>query len=685
MGYNSKYTGAQVDAQLDKVDVVDGKVTELEQEEEMNQKQIAVINTNLLGNQNVKIKITPKKGFNENGYVNNNEYCLSVFPSGVFRFTAFDNWGYQYKIVEYLSDNSGMERFSWRNTSISEFSSKIPFVVTFRRSDLNVITEDDYANIISNFEIIALKQGLLLSEIRNKVTEIDSRVTKIEQPDFTSYAPINEVVSELYLKNGVGTEYIYNLKWNDTSKTVTIKNSEGITICYGENLIKNEKNIIVVPSYNESGITAYIVLKSEANIGGAKGYVNENSLNIIKSPTINLWLNNNLEQSVSVLEKFVFKEYPKNVFCSSISSEVLVEMYFPNITSDWKLKELTINNDRLKFALIDADGVIHHVTEGSSTYSLKGNHSDKIFTWVNEKTCEVVGYYILHYTGNNYSKSSADGYSLNIDNITDIEKSPRIKDYLSRKGNLVLLGDSLFGKGEYNILAAMLRDITDLKVYNAGFGGCMMSWRTTDGSSDYDALSFVGVADSIAEQNFDHVVLAALSKGTSSNPYQRRAAELKSVDWSQPTTILVDYGNNDYSNGTIIGKEWEYTDAINSYNKETLLGAMNYGLHKIIEVYPTHRIIFMTPSWRYVEEEGVMIPPYAHTNKNGDSKEIFAEHMTKNCRKMGVSIFDYLHFGGRNAFNMNNNQITLDATHYNIDGFILLSKMIKRVYNGWMM
>lgn len=518
-----------------------------------------------------------------------------------------------------------------------------------------------------------------------KLSELGSKVTEIEQPDFTSYAPLNEVVSELYLNNGVGTEYIYNLKWNDTSKTVTIKNSEGLTISYGENLTKNEDNIIVVPSYNESGITAYIVLKSEANIGGERGYVNENSLNILKSPNINRWLRRNLEQSVLDLEKSVFAKSPQNVFCKSISSDVLVEMYFPNITSDWKLKELTINNDRLKFALIDADGVTHHVTEGSSTYGLKGNHSDKIFTWINEKTCDVIGYYILHYTGSSYSKSSSDGYELNIDNIIDIEKNPRIKKYLNRKENLVLLGDSLFGKGEYNILAAILRDITDLKVYNAGFGGCMMAWRTADGSSDYDAMSFIGVADSIASLNFGNVVAAALSKGTSANPYQRRVAELKEVDWTQPTTILVDYGNNDYSNGTTIGEDWNYSDTIESYDKETLLGAMNYGVQKIIETYPTHRIIFMTPSWRYVEEEGVMMPPYAHTDKNGDSKEMFAESMTKNCHKMGISIFDYLHYGGRNAFNMRNKQITFDATHYNIDGFIILSKMIKGIYNGWMM
>lgn len=386
---------------------------------------------------------------------------------------------------------------------------------------------------------------------------------------------------------------------------------------------------------------------------------------------------------IAVIQNELHPHFESVTFCDFVDNTFLTEMYFPNITSEWKLTGFTIKEDYLRLNLKKPDGnvvLFGHGTLGDGC-GIGEKLSGKVIEWVDGNS--VVGYFVCHLSGDGYSMSNTTGRALNVDKITDINNSPRIKEYLSRNENLVLLGDSLFGYKPQNILKFYLKDKTGKKVFNVGFPGCRASLRSNStGNENWNALSLVGVVDSIVSNDFSKMENAIdnLSRGYSY--FKERVADLKLVDFSQPTTIFINYGNNDMTGGNLIGNMWESGKDDSYWDKTTMLGAINYSLSKLITLYPHIKVVYLTPNWRMIGStvdpdggtSGDNVAPYEYTNTNGESFMQFVEAIIANTTRLGVKCLDTFRMGGRTALNFD--YYSVDSSHFNAKGYEIFANVI---------
>lgn len=355
------------------------------------------------------------------------------------------------------------------------------------------------------------------------------------------------------------------------------------------------------------------------------------------------------------------------VFAPGISTDVLTELYVPNLEEGWKVFRVYAESTSFRFGITDKDG--NTILDGLDNVGT--SYSDAVNTLI-DSDGNIIAYYVLHYTGTDYFGGGNRTPDLTL--TSNIDNSPKIKELLSREENLVLIGDSLFGYQDQNLLESKLNSISKKHVFNCGFGGCTMALR----NSNYDAFSFVGIADAIATGTFTdqdaNVGLVPI--------YKRRLTTLKDIDWSKPTTVFIDYVNNDITTNVPIGDEWEYTDSSTDFDKTTVLGALYYGVATILAVYPHVKFVFFTPSWRCIEVNDVKLPPYAYTNGLNLTSESYREAIISNCEKMGVSVYDFFKYGGTNFYNKEYMRLG-GTSHFTIKGYDRLANALNNLDNSF--
>lgn len=433
-------------------------------------------------------------------------------------------------------------------------------------------------------------------------------------------------------------------------------------------------------TYREASVTAWVMLSYTSENTYAE-YTEQRILNDAIIGANNLQDaavgTNNLNESV----KELLGIGTPPVFAENVPHDVLQELYIPNADNTYTLERVVSKSTN--FALqLKIDGVGQgNIGMGTAQEPIATDLWDGDIWRLTDLDGNIVGYFVLGYSGTDFSNTSGS-IAINLSNVTDINKSPKIKEYLNRKENLVLLGDSIVGYQQRNLLENRLMTLSNKKVYNCGFTGCRMSWRTADGSSPYDLFSFVGVADAITEtitppQERYHDMLDAINSdvsGTMKDRMWKRYISLKDVDFTKPTHIIVNYVNNDLTSDAVIGDPWTY-DA-ESFDKTTLLGAMNYGIQTLLTKYPHIRLTFMTPVYRNISD----LPPYAYTNTLNKSAMDYGDAITENAGRLGISVFDLLHFSRRNYYNLS--EYLQDDSHYNAKGFAMFAELLNAVDRG---
>ena len=342
------------------------------------------------------------------------------------------------------------------------------------------------------------------------------------------------------------------------------------------------------------------------------------------------------------------------VFATGIDKTVLTGLYFPNLASGWMVERIRVRSNmyRLGIKLANNTLIINGLDDTGTAYS------DTVQEFVNPSTGEILGYYVLHYKGEDYDAD--DKYPTAL--ASSLDNNNIIAEYLSRKENLVLIGDSIFGYGSSNLLAPILRKLSNKRVFNCGFGGCTMA-KTA--STSYNPLTFAGIADSIASDDFsDQQGAIGLD-----NSYPYRYANLAAVDWSKPTTIFVDYINNDFTANIDLGDPWTYTESASDWDVTKFVEAMTYGLNKILTTYPHIRVVFFTSKWRFIaNNSNVLVPPYAYENAGSKKVSDYNNALIENANRLGVSVYDFQNWGGSNAFNASYYMID-GKSHFTIEGY----------------
>lgn len=490
---------------------------------------------------------------------------------------------------------------------------------------------------------------------------------KMDKPQYVSNGRsyFDSALSEIYISGGDGTEKIGNLQIFEGYTRISIMRGSSI-VCWYSNETEKKTGLIEVPAFQSSGVNAIVVIKSDANINqtGLGISLQTPAYNYAYSTTIEQYMLDQLESRVEALEP---GEETKYTYATGVSADVLAGLYV--LENGWTVTRVYATDSLYRFGMKDENG---------NTY-IQGNtvapiyYSDKIQRFYNPDTGETVAYYVLHYTGSSYTVDGS--YSLT-SHATTLSDSKQIDAYLSREQNLVLIGDSIFGYSENNVLEALLAEVSGKQVFNGAFGGCRMSWSNASGNGTYDPFSFVSVSDAVSSGDYTALKAAATSGVNASYPCF--CAALTSVDWTKPTTIFVNYCNNDLTAAVPIGDQWEYTDEQTDFDKTTLLGAFNYGIGKIVAAYPHVRVVEFTPVWRAING----IPPYAYENSGGVTPAQYASAITENAHRQGFSVFDFLGNSGRNWYNTSYYQA--DASHYNEKGYAKLATLLNEVDNSFL-
>ena len=620
---------------------------------------------------------------------------------------------YQYSIYEYVSDSEGIQRIVFA-TGNRTFVSDSGFYISFRKivsSAEQDLTIEDVETLKSTFIITQLKGG-------NTLTDNSEANNYIENLYITGAT----VDDGLYIKN-------YGISSDGKYQIIIAKNDNTVCRIYNDATVTDAGKVYQLETRNQSGISGYIVFKSSE-----RAYSTTNDNIPLKKAAFNLFVNdvihryflNNMQSEIESLigsnEHSTYVDVSAQTTANAIYNH-LIEIYLPDYEDGWGLYSLrcskpekiipesgdaTADVASWRVGIKDSAGTV--ICMSGPNY-VSDSYSDKIVTLYRYNPTEyslnkIMGYAVLRYTGESYvlSLSGTSKYLFN-SNVTDLSKSPKIKEYLNRKENIVLLGDSIFGYGTANALSTYLVDFSGKKVFNCGFAGCRASIRTGVNAelAHWDYMTLVKLADYITDDMlqddtrysdiFDHI----MSLSTSYKYLRDRLADLESVDWSKPTTVFINYCNNDLTGNVPVGDFWNYdvnSESVSDFDVRTLLGAMNYGISKLLARYPHIRIIYLTPNWRMkgntVSEDGgtsgTMVPPYLYKNANNVSDYDVADAIIENCKRIGISVYDMLRNGGRNYYNCYNpNSLLIDTSHFNVVGYERFAKILVELDNSFMM
>ena len=179
-------------------------------------------------------------------------------------------------------------------------------------------------------------------------------------------------------------------------------------------------------------------------------------------------------------------------------------------------------------------------------------------------------------------------------------------------------------------------------------GGTTMANRPGEYAGEYDALDFHALADCVYSGDFS----SAKNSGLTTN----LDANVDSIVWDDVDYITVAYGTNDLAFGA------ELDNSGNLYDKNTVCGALRYGIERINSKYPT--IKFKVCGILYRFSDGISISDIVEWN----------EGIKKACVSVGAEYVDMscgINGGNRTSF-------LYDGTHPNANGKEAIAKALAK-------
>lgn len=223
------------------------------------------------------------------------------------------------------------------------------------------------------------------------------------------------------------------------------------------------------------------------------------------------------------------------------------------------------------------------------------------------------------------------------------------KYYVNMGDSIWTIGSSTGGIGN---ISDYMKELCGGTWINICTGGTTMANRPGEYAGEYDALDFHALADCVYSGDFS----SAKNSGLTTN----LDANVDSIVWDDVDVITIAYGTNDLAFGGIID------NSENLYDKDTVCGALRYGVEKISEKYP--KIKFMVIGILYRYADGVDMKKVIEWNdsiKNA-CEYVGAEYVSMDC---GINK------GNRTTY-------LYDGTHPNEHGKIAIAKTVaKKIIN----
>lgn len=213
---------------------------------------------------------------------------------------------------------------------------------------------------------------------------------------------------------------------------------------------------------------------------------------------------------------------------------------------------------------------------------------------------------------------------------------------------VILCGDSQLAQA--GNVADTIKHIVGGEVYNWGVSGCRMSWRTNDGSNQYDAFSMVNFADCLVSGDFSS--MRAQTSLIASYPQiadviDSAEALYSNIGSGKDVILTIAYGSNDFYSSTPLGTA--------DNDKTTYIGATSYVVEKLLTAYPRMTIILIGMVYRvysYNDEtpSGITDDSDSHTNGLGLKVTDYIDALLAEGKRNHILAFNPFIWCGRNKY-----------------------------------
>ena len=242
--------------------------------------------------------------------------------------------------------------------------------------------------------------------------------------------------------------------------------------------------------------------------------------------------------------------------------------------------------------------------------------------------------------------------------------------------DVVCFGDSILGNipnEEPSNISNVVADKTQLKVLNAGFGGCQMS----EHAREWDTLSFYNLSACIEKDSFITITSVIPTWHDMPSYFPSKVDQLETVDFRKVNVVTVSYGTNDYREGDELDNE------IDPYDTKTVCGALRVGVEHLRSVNPNLIIIVTTPIYRWFMDESFEYVCDSDIKDWGGGTLIdYNEALIRTCKELGVVCLDLYNGTGINRSNYKDFFDYEDGTHPNAAGRVLIGELIADAINS---
>ena len=219
------------------------------------------------------------------------------------------------------------------------------------------------------------------------------------------------------------------------------------------------------------------------------------------------------------------------------------------------------------------------------------------------------------------------------------------KTYVSMGDSIWTFGENTGGIGN---ISDYMKSICGGNWTNICTGGTTMANRPGEHAGPYDALDFHALADCIASGDFTSAKGSGLTTNLDEN--------VDSIVWEDVDVITVCYGTNDLAFGGTIDSESD------PYDKNTVCGALRYGIETVNAVYPNIKFMVMGILYRYAD--GIDMKSVSEWN----------EKMRLACDMVGA-MFVPMDCGINKG---NKDEYLYDGTHPNAAGKAAIAKTVAK-------
>lgn len=205
-----------------------------------------------------------------------------------------------------------------------------------------------------------------------------------------------------------------------------------------------------------------------------------------------------------------------------------------------------------------------------------------------------------------------------------------------------------------NQLAKILKN----KAYNGGIGGSTLC------ESGY--APFTMVVDALVSKNFaalDEILNSLTGVHVVS---KQRYEEIKSLDLSSIGFVNIAYGTNDWSTSK------ELDNLENDEDKNTVCGALRYGVRRLMSAFPNLRIYVFTPAYRYLLGDAQNQDSDNYQNNIGKYISDYADAIENACKQLHVPCKNMYYESNINASNVAT--FYSDGVHRNAKGYKLMAE-----------